>query len=846
MTITYDTLYRENFSATAHELAEKIVSLVAIVAKDGETVSSLHSSFYPSKSDWPYAYVNGFTTIASSLKTYAPPYGFGGIYVMPIVYPENVTKFESYMQEQYAADRDIPSTAAVHSFGFGISATNSTTGVRYHDVTGGVGHGAHRFLTPVTSFLDNYDVDSNLWNAYDDYELATKGIDAVINCLQAGNTSCQVMMEPDSTGSVPAALVVTPIFPRLDPTDVVGFVVTAFSWSVFLREGVAELANNLYMVIYTNGADPFTAKFQDGIVTMVGSGDLHDTNTNIEILKHVINFGLKDTQAGISVTYTLELYSSVAFYDEFHTNLPVLITIFAMVMILATAIFFSVYDRFMINDNLNKKMLLEGKRTFVRFVSHEIRSPLNAAMMGLQLMDERMMDQVHSNKMDNLTHEMIMGVHALSKEVRMNADVALVVLNDLLQYDKIEIGSMQLEIGVVNIWRMAKEKSAEMECTGIHLKVQGPFNDPSLSLGHRNMIEGLFVLGDNIRLAQAFRNLISNAIRNSTIDQTVNIKLEWVEHGLFGVEIPALPSIRSNKPVFRRGSIVLSVTDLGPGMTPQEAERVLLEGAQFQANKLQAGGGSGLSLFISKGIVELHGGVMSATSIGRNCGSTFTIELPLCSYNEGPRPPGVETFAINALSNAPKKVFPGGGVSKKNYSPLHLNVEEGNRVAKDNSPVDITDKAGEFSDRKSDIDSYLNSPNSSASSHLQQKDSTTITQGKRSYFSAVEAVNKFHLSSFQSSSRSSGSSRSNKSDNSDEMLQSSCLGHINSTPRLKNLLIVDNSFSFQKALGHLLERRGFVYDCAFNVEQCLKLLAKNANYDVILMAMKLPEVSKIF
>jgi CheY-like chemotaxis protein len=53
------------------------------------------------------------------------------------------------------------------------------------------------------------------------------------------------------------------------------------------------------------------------------------------------------------------------------------------------------------------------------------------------------------------------------------------------------------------------------------------------------------------------------------------------------------------------------------------------EGVQFNANQLQAGQGSGLGLFISKGIATQHGGTFQVTSQGLDCGATFSIELPL-------------------------------------------------------------------------------------------------------------------------------------------------------------------------------------------------------------------------
>jgi CheY-like chemotaxis protein len=77
------------------------------------------------------------------------------------------------------------------------------------------------------------------------------------------------------------------------------------------------------------------------------------------------------------------------------------------------------------------------------------------------------------------------------------------------------------------------------------------------------------------------------------------------------------------------GTIFLSVQDSGAGMSEENVQELFKEGVQFHANLLQAGGGSGLGLWISKGIVDMHGGRISGSSPGINKGSTFSLELPV-------------------------------------------------------------------------------------------------------------------------------------------------------------------------------------------------------------------------
>lgn len=100
----------------------------------------------------------------------------------------------------------------------------------------------------------------------------------------------------------------------------------------------------------------------------------------------------------------------------------------------------------------------------------------------------------------------------------------------------------------------------------------------------------------------------------------------YVENGLPGVSMGDI----ENKFSFTKcGSVVITVKDTGHGMSKEDQLKLFQEGIQFNANQLQAGGGSGLGLWISKGVVELHKGTLSGHSDGDGQGSTFQMELPV-------------------------------------------------------------------------------------------------------------------------------------------------------------------------------------------------------------------------
>jgi CheY-like chemotaxis protein len=80
---------------------------------------------------------------------------------------------------------------------------------------------------------------------------------------------------------------------------------------------------------------------------------------------------------------------------------------------------------------------------------------------------------------------------------------------------------------------------------------------------------------------------------------------------------------------YHAGNVTIKVIDTGPGLSTQQQEQMFQEGVQFNPNELQGGQGSGLGLWISREIIQQHGGSISVMSEGLGKGSTFTITLPV-------------------------------------------------------------------------------------------------------------------------------------------------------------------------------------------------------------------------
>ncbi len=124
------------------------------------------------------------------------------------------------------------------------------------------------------------------------------------------------------------------------------------------------------------------------------------------------------------------------------------------------------------------------------------------------------------------------------------------------------------------------------------------------------------LMGDNARLQQVLWNLIQNASKFSPDGGEIRI------HGRH-----------------TGNSIVVAVSDTGIGIDPRALPRLFDPFEQGDTQTTRRFGGLGLGLAISKALVTMHGGTISADSAGKGKGATFTVELPLATAAAEPLPP---------------------------------------------------------------------------------------------------------------------------------------------------------------------------------------------------------------
>lgn len=400
----------------------------------------------------------------------------------------------------------------------------------------------------------------------------------------------------------------------------VGVLATSLVWSENFQGIYADDVNGIDIILQTP-LQTVSYSVIDGNVTFIGEGDFHNTKYDTDVIELLITD--PELFGNASIPYTVKIYPNDILFDMYSTKNPTIATVVAVFIMLFTTLMFTGYDCMVRREFHVKKELLKAKRHFMRYVSHEVRTPLNAVCMGLNLMQDEIRGETESDGAV-IKKEKAAELLDLAQEVLNNAQSAACVLNDFLNFDKVQAGQLNLELSIIPIWDLIESTMAEFRLPAQKKKVSF-----EVIMENKNPEDASQkVMGDQIRLAQVLRNLASNAIKFTPEGKAITVRACWMKAT---VEESTEVQLENGDKVSmcQSGWLRVAVADEGAGMTEEQLKCVFDSGTQFNANKHQQGGGSGLGLYIAKGIIEQHNGTLTVTSKGLGKGTTFNALIPV-------------------------------------------------------------------------------------------------------------------------------------------------------------------------------------------------------------------------
>ena len=234
------------------------------------------------------------------------------------------------------------------------------------------------------------------------------------------------------------------------------------------------------------------------------------------------------------------------------------------------------------------------KDEFLATLAHELRNPLAPIRQAAAIARNEHATEAQRRWSHNVIERQVQHMSLL--------------LDDLLDVSRITHGTLQLR----------RQDTDLQSVVSAAVETARPLVDERRHRLDIDVPGNLQVFGDPLRLAQVLSNLLTNAAKYTNPQGSIAVKARVQQHEL-----------------------TISVEDNGIGITNEDLPRVFGMFAQVRSAQDHAAGGLGIGLALAKGIVELHGGRIEATSAGPGHGSRFTVRLPgATQVSAVARPPG--------------------------------------------------------------------------------------------------------------------------------------------------------------------------------------------------------------
>eukprot|EP00603_Paraphysomonas_imperforata_P008595 CAMPEP_0114425678 /NCGR_PEP_ID=MMETSP0103-20121206/7368_1 /TAXON_ID=37642 ORGANISM="Paraphysomonas imperforata, Strain PA2" /NCGR_SAMPLE_ID=MMETSP0103 /ASSEMBLY_ACC=CAM_ASM_000201 /LENGTH=606 /DNA_ID=CAMNT_0001594539 /DNA_START=2198 /DNA_END=4018 /DNA_ORIENTATION=+ len=369
----------------------------------------------------------------------------------------------------------------------------------------------------------------------------------------------------------------------------------------------------------------------DDTVTTLPS--LSSTDQHLLILR-IILLMLMAILFGIGVFYVISAVVGAV----------VLASVVSLVIILFTAVLFIGYDALRNHQQVANNLVLESKRLFVRYVSHEIRSPLNTVHLGLKLLVQEMQEAQSTTHASPLTDtgtgdsedDCSRVINAkleewitLIEEIGVSTERVVTVLNELIHSDDLASGTLRVSKKSVDLWEVVESSVQQMRGqavqSGVSLSLDVEVKRADMNQDYVSELKQLRVVGDASKLEQVVCMLVGASMKKARSGGQVIVTVFWdpdEECEDAGDDTEEKADHQDGETSYEAaGSMVVTVVCSpvldtpavpSPHLSP-ESKQLNIRDGMFDSETLHATNSDGheLGLWIAKGIIELHHGRFS-------------------------------------------------------------------------------------------------------------------------------------------------------------------------------------------------------------------------------------------
>ncbi|MCM8527821.1 MAG: MASE1 domain-containing protein, partial [Lentisphaeraceae bacterium] len=366
--------------------------------------------------------------------------------------------------------------------------------------------------------------------------------------------------------------------PVFKDADFVGFILGICEFKVLFKSFVREFENDYF--VYVNIGDNLAYKsedFYDNVFHSEGIGAFKNMKWNLKLIpkpSFLVKLGKQSNTFSIVLAFLISVLLSLTVY----------LVLFAR----SRASHLGVLNTSLRkkNEELKKEKEISqqaavAKSDFLANMSHEIRTPMNGVLGALQL------------AMDSRDSE----IRNYLKVIDISAKNLMDIINDILDYSKIEAGKLSLEVIPFDLSKVVSESL---------IIVEGKAKQQNIELRKESLLDPeKNFKGDPVRVRQILLNLLSNAVKFTT-NGSVTVKTY----------------------LNQANQVCLEVIDTGIGIAKEKQKHIFEQFSQADTSTTREYGGTGLGLAITSQLVQLMDGSIEVEStIGE--GTVFTVTLPL-------------------------------------------------------------------------------------------------------------------------------------------------------------------------------------------------------------------------